>query len=273
MPELPEVETVKEGLKEILSVGEVIQSIEYLRKNLRDELPSEIPKIFKGAKIESLDRRAKYINFRTNKGVLVSHLGMTGTWRVLEGTERRANDHILIHFRDFSLVYNDPRRFGVFDYFLNEDEAEFKRYKSLGPEPLDSIEFHFEYIWKKSRKRKSPIKNFIMDQKIVVGVGNIYAVEALFSSGIRPTRKTDKLTQSEMKLLVKEIKKNLRQAIKSGGSTISDFKQAGGESGYFQHSFKVYDKEGESCVKCKSSKIKKIVQAGRSSFYCSNCQS
>lgn len=271
MPELPEVETVKEGLKEILSPGEVICEIRFLRKDLRDEMPREIPSLFKGAMIQRLERRAKYINIYTDKGVLISHLGMTGTWRVLEEPELRKNDHIVIRFRDFSLVYNDPRRFGIFEYANENELGSYKRYKSLGPEPLDGKEFHLDYLWEKSRKRDVPIKNFIMDQKVVVGVGNIYAVEALFLSGIRPTRRLSKVSKFEMSLLIKNIIKVLKAAIKSGGSTISDFKQAGGESGYFQHHFKVYDREKEECQVC-GAVIKKLTQAGRSSFYCPSCQ-
>ena len=251
-------------------IGKKIEEIVYLRDNLRNVLPLDLPNKVCGNKLLGIERRAKYLILRFEGVGVVSHLGMTGTWRKEPlSAQARKHDHIQLHFPRFMLVYNDPRRFGFFD-LLDQTEENDKYLAHLGPEPLSS-DFSGEYLFNRSRKREAPVKNFIMDQKVVVGVGNIYACEALYLSGIRPTSACGKVSKKRYESLVKEIRKVLSAAIDAGGSTISDFKQAGGDSGYFQHEFKVYGKENEACVRCGST-IKNVRLGGRSSFYCSKCQ-
>ncbi|MEC9281366.1 MAG: bifunctional DNA-formamidopyrimidine glycosylase/DNA-(apurinic or apyrimidinic site) lyase [Bdellovibrionota bacterium] len=272
MPELPEVETVKRGIIELVGEKTLLKKLELKRQDLRFPIPSDIVRRFKNVEILQITRRAKYLMFHTPKGILVSHLGMTGTWREKTKNEiLRTHDHILMHLKDKVLIYNDPRRFGSFEYCGLDQLESFVRFKHLGPEPLDEERFNFEYLWKKSRKKELVIKNFIMDQRVVVGVGNIYAAEALFLSAIKPTRKTKSITKKEMERLIDNIRLVLESAIEAGGSSISDFKQAGGESGYFQNHFNVYGREGQACFVC-SSIIKNINLGGRSSFYCPHCQ-
>ncbi|MGB0452483.1 MAG: bifunctional DNA-formamidopyrimidine glycosylase/DNA-(apurinic or apyrimidinic site) lyase [Bacteriovoracaceae bacterium] len=268
MPELPEVETVKRGLEEILGTKAVIKKIKVLNPKLRFPVPSEVSKLIKNAPIQKLSRRAKYLFFELDKYVLSSHLGMTGTWRIY-ADDRKKHDHVEIHLEDGRvLVYADPRKFGLFEFFKKSED--YHRLGHLGPEPL-SDEFNSEYLWEKTRKKQVAIKNLIMNQEIVVGVGNIYASEALFLTGVRPTRKSGKITKKECEELVIHIKSVLDKAIQAGGSTISDFKKAGGDAGYFQHSFKVYGREKEACSVC-STTIKNTTIGGRSSFWCPSCQ-
>ena len=267
MPELPEVETVKCGLELILGHDAIIDSIEIIDSKLRFPVPNKAKILSKNQRLKSLSRRAKYIIFELDDLYLCSHLGMTGTWRIDEG--RKKHDHVKINFKNKeTIVYNDPRKFGLFEYFLKGEK--YHRFNHLGPEPLED-EFNEDYLWGKIKNRSTSIKNLIMDQKVVVGVGNIYAVESLFATGIRPTKKAKYVTKKQLSCLVEEIKNVLDKAIKSGGSTISDFKQAGGESGYFQHEFKVYGREGEECFACKSI-LKNTIIGGRASVWCPACQ-
>lgn len=273
MPELPEVETVRRGIIELIGETSFLKKVELKRQDLRFPIPEDLVSRFRNVEILKISRRAKYLLFHTTKGILVSHLGMTGTWREQMPKEiLRTHDHILLHLKDRVLIYNDPRRFGSFEYCELDGTEDFVRFNHLGPEPLDSERFHFDYLWKKSRKKELAIKNFIMDQRVVVGVGNIYASEALFLSGIRPSRKTKNVTKSEFEKLIQNIRMVLESAIEAGGSSISDFKQAGGDSGYFQNHFNVYGREGQECFAC-ATQIKNTIIGGRSSFYCSKCQS
>lgn len=267
MPELPEVETVKNGLTKLLGEDAQIERIEVVNQNLRFPVPADISDIGQGKIIKRMNRRAKYLLFDLEDIILCSHLGMTGTWRLL--SEKKKHDHIHIYLKDKRvLTFNDPRRFGFFEYF-KKDES-YHRFLHLGPEPL-SHKFDFDYLWPMTRNKEVAIKNFIMNQEVVVGVGNIYAAESLFDSKIKPQRKSKTIKKEELKLLIKNIKKTLKRAIHAGGSTISDFKQAGGESGYFQHEFKVYDRKGEPCLNCQRL-LKNVVLGGRASVYCPYCQ-
>lgn len=269
MPELPEVEITKRGLLEIIGDQRKVKKMKVFNESLRWPIPKEIPDLIKGQEIQSIERRAKYLLWKFPKFTMVVHLGMTGTWRLLTTERREKHDHVVITMSDGQeLVYNDPRRFGSIEYFM--DGEEYPRFGQIGVEPL-SDDFNFDYLWTKSRKKEVPIKTFIMDQKNVVGVGNIYAVESLFLSGIRPTRKTKNITKKEAELLIENIKKVLDQAIEAGGSSISDFKNTDGNSGYFQHQFKVYGKAGEECPVCKT-KLKNTTLSGRQSVWCPSCQ-
>lgn len=269
MPELPEVEVVRRGLQEILKNQPVLEKVELKRKDLREPIPARKIATLEGEKIISVERRAKYLIIRTPKGALLSHLGMTGTWRVAAAGEERDHDHIYLHFSgNLRLAYRDPRRFGCFDFVQNT--VEHSKLKGLGPEPL-SDDFTGLVLHKSLAKKKVALKIALMDQKVVVGVGNIYASEALFAAKIKPNLQAQRLSVERATILVSEIKRILNLSIERGGSSISDFAQASGDSGYFQNSFQVYGREGEPCLQC-GKPIKSIILGGRNTFWCSKCQ-
>lgn len=288
MPELPEVEVVRRQLSVVLKDKPVIEAFCFYRKDLRDVMPQKDLKKLVGAQIQSVQRRAKYLLIETSKGGILSHLGMTGQWRVLDAKAsltfdnvkslgRGAHDHLrLILSTGESLVYRDPRRFGIFETYnplLPENKN--ARLVHLGPEPLVEELFNDVYLQQKLKGRAGPIKSVIMDQKLVVGVGNIYASEALFHAAIHPLLPAHKLAQKKRQdsllALVSSIRKVLSEAIEKGGSTIADFKSMSGDEGGFQNFHFVYAREGEPCLKCKT-QIKSCVVAGRSTFWCPTCQ-
>ncbi len=273
MPELPEVETVKRGLETALS-GAVITKVTLRRANLRSPFSKDFKKLLAGRKIVKILRRAKYLLFYfDNDLVLIAHLGMTGKFSVLSAKDSgkpATHDHVIFELKDGrKVVYNDTRRFGLMELCKKEEVATHKLLKDLAPEPLEE-EFSAAYLEKALSKRETPIKPTIMDQKIVVGVGNIYASEALFMAGISPLAPANKISK-KIPLLISCIHDVLNAAIKAGGSTISDFAHVSGDSGYFQHSFHVYGRAGKPCTKCKTP-ILSIRQAGRATFYCEKCQ-
>ncbi len=288
MPELPEVEVVRRQLSAVLKDKPIIEAFCFYRKDLRDIMPQKELQKLVGAQIISVQRRAKYLLIETSKGGILSHLGMTGQWRVLNAKDslafenaksvvRGTHDHLrVILSTGESLVYRDPRRFGIFEtYNPSLPEKQNARLAHLGPEPLFEDLFDDVYLQQKLKVRAGPIKSVIMDQKLVVGVGNIYASEALFHAGIHPLLPAQKLAaknrQESLQALVLSIRKVLSEAIEKGGSTIADFKSMSGDAGGFQNFHFVYGREGELCLKCKT-KIKVCVVAGRSTFWCSSCQ-
>lgn len=271
MPELPEVEVVCRGLEQITRRHSKITKLEFRRKDLRDPMPIATLQTFVGAKILKIQRRAKYILMHTEAGIILSHLGMSGSWRFENSNafQDRTHDHVLIHLPGGVLIYNDPRRFGIFENI--ESETENKRLKKLAPEPL-SEDFTSEYLAAVLRNVQSPIKVAIMDQMKVVGVGNIYASEVLFHCGIRPTRKSALVTRVQASELVRQIKVVLQEAIAAGGSTIHSFVKSDGDAGCFQNQHLVYGREGLPCFVCES-KIKQKYLGNRSTFWCPKCQS
>jgi len=266
MPELPEVETVRTGLSRSW-IGKRIEGVELRREGLRFPFPEGLEKRLTGQKIIDIRRRAKYLLIDLdNDDVLLSHLGMSGKWTLDASECEGKHDHVVIYLDDGSMsVYNDPRRFGVLDIFTGTSH---KLLDHLGPEPLEN--WTAEDLYEKLQRRKSPIKICILDQKVVVGVGNIYACEALNRSHISPTRKSNKVSKKECQVLVNEIKVILAEAIQAGGSTLRDFAGVDGTLGYFPHQFRVYDKEGSEC-ECGGT-IERLVQGGRSTFWCPSCQ-
>lgn len=269
MPELPEVETVCRGLKKIIGDHAVIQKVEFLRPNLRNELPEGKKTLLIGADIQVIERRAKYIVMRTSQANILSHLGMTGNWRVSGKRSLEKHDHIVISLKDGRfLIYRDPRRFGFFDIFSGESH---EKLDHLGVEPL-SKDFTAEMLIAKLGNRSIPLKASIMIQEVVVGVGNIYASEALFLSGISPFKESFRLKKNEAAILVKNIQQVLTKAIEAGGSTIQSFANSDGKSGYFQNQFQVYGRDGLMCLSCQQAKIKSKLIAGRSTFWCPKCQ-
>jgi len=278
MPELPEVEVVRTGLASLL-LGRKLRFATAFRADLRYPLPDFTPLLEK--KIQAIRRRSKYLLFDFEEGgesdmceplTLVWHLGMTGQFHVLpKATPAGAHEHVRFDFDDgSSLRYRDARRFGYASLMAKNDWMQHAWFKRLGPEPLFD-EFDIEYLLAHCHGRKAPIKTLIMDAHVVVGVGNIYAAESLFLAGIHPMRAAGRISKQRLQVLVDAIKTTLAAAIQAGGSSISDFVQVDGKPGYFAHNFHVYGREGESCTGC-DAKIRKITQAGRSSFYCSNCQ-
>ena len=274
MPELPEVETVCRGLEPVL-VGQVIMQADVRRKDLRKPFPKGLKSHLEGAKVTHITRRAKYILIHLDNGyVLVIHLGMSGRVVFQPGDYKpQTHDHFILHMKNGQqVVLNDPRRFGIVDLVSEEALESHQLFAHLGPEPL-SNGFSGPVLAAALKGRKTAIKQALMDQRIVVGVGNIYASEALFMARISPLKQAGLVKADQAEALVAAIKKVLQKAIKAGGSTLRDHRQANGELGYFQHSFSVYDCEGQVCGTCGGNRlIKRIVQGGRSTFYCSGCQ-
>ncbi len=272
MPELPEVETTRRSLLPHVR-NELIQSVELRRGDLRFPFPPDFALRLTGATILTIRRRAKYLLFEMDTGdIMLAHLGMSGSFTIMptKGYKPRLHDHVLLHLGNGNtVIYHDPRRFGMMDVMRRAQEKSHKLLKDMGPEPLLKA-FSVDYLKKALSARNAPIKPVLMDQKIVVGVGNIYASESLFLAGIHPTTPAcDVAGQSA--IMISSIQKTLRDAIASGGSTLRNYVGADGASGYFQHHFNVYNREGLPCVACGES-ISHIVQAGRATYFCSQCQ-
>jgi len=267
MPELPEVETTKNGLERLLT-NRKITKVEILNPNLRWVVDQSIKSKIKNQTIRSFTRRGKYIIFNLEKGYLMVHLGMSGKINILNAHEPiKKHDHFLLYFNNEVMRFNDPRRFGSIFYLENLNH---KLLNNLGVEPLEDI-FHENYLFEQSRNKTQNVKAFIMDSKIVVGVGNIYACESLYKAGINPNTKACKISKQRYINLAENIKKVLIKAIKAGGTTLQDFAKVDGKPGYFSQELSVYGRENENCYTC-NGKIKRIVQNQRSTFYCPKCQ-
>lgn len=281
MPELPEVETVRRGLEPVM-VGATIAKLTLRRKNLRIPFPKAMKKTMEGLKVLKIERRAKYLLLGLEKDTaLIWHLGMSGQVRIYQEGEAiprpQKHDHVQINLSNgATIVYTDPRRFGLMDLAKLSEIPTHRLFKNIGPEPL-SRAFSGPVLHVRMKGLKTEIKLALMDQKIVAGVGNIYASEALFKAGISPRARAGSISPKRVEVLVREIKAILQRAIKAGGSTLKDHRTTDGELGYFQHSFAVYDREGEPCPGCncnvaRTKGIKRIVQGGRATFYCSSTQ-
>jgi formamidopyrimidine-DNA glycosylase len=271
MPELPEVETVRRGLAPY-AIGRTIESVVVRDARLRWPIPKDLPRYLRGLRIVSVDRRAKYLIVGFDSGDrLLLHLGMSGRLFVLEqATPPRKHDHVDIQLSDGALLrFHDPRRFGAVLPWRSGDESH-PLLAGLGPEPF-SAEFSADYLHALSRRRSGAVKNFLMDGGVVVGVGNIYASEALFRARIRPTRPAGRVSHEAYDRLVDAVRKVLDTAITLGGTTLRDFAGARGESGYFQQELLVYDREGDPCRHC-STLIRRCIIGQRSSYYCPRCQ-
>ncbi|MCW8943178.1 MAG: bifunctional DNA-formamidopyrimidine glycosylase/DNA-(apurinic or apyrimidinic site) lyase [Sedimenticola sp.] len=269
MPELPEVETTRSGIAPHIT-GQQITGTVIRQSQLRWPIPNDLEQHLKGRKIRAVERRAKYLLIKLTQGTLIIHLGMSGSLRILpRSTEPGKHDHFDLLFKTLCLRFHDPRRFGAI-LWTTEPVADHKLIKHLGPEPL-SPEFTGDYLHKQAQGRSVAVKNLIMDGKVVVGVGNIYANEALFRSGINPSRAANRISADRYSQLAEEIKQVLAAAIKRGGTTLRDFQQEDGKPGYFAQELLVYGKAGEPCPGCgEPLKQKRIGQ--RSSFYCGKCQ-
>ena len=275
MPELPEVETVRRGL-EIAMAGQTLISVLQRRPDLRRPFPPFFADRLTGRRIVALKRRAKYLTIETDDGnLLLIHLGMSG--RMLVGPQDDAplgrHDHVVFDLDNGQrVIFNDPRRFGVMDLFPAEEVASHPLLMHLGPEPLGD-DFTARSLAKRIKDKISPIKVVLLDQKVVAGIGNIYASEALYRAAISPDRAACDVKKREIEILVPAVKQVLEEAIAAGGSSLKDHRQTNGELGYFQHSFKVYDREGQPCPDCSCKEgIRRLTQAGRSTFYCASKQ-
>lgn len=273
MPELPEVETTRRGLMPHLE-GATITDVVIRCASLRWPIPENLPELLNGRSIISLHRRAKYLILDCGSGTLILHLGMSGSLRILPaGTPAQKHDHFDLVLDGGKLMrLRDPRRFGAVLWHEGNANAH-PLLASLGPEPLEDVHGNFDarYLYQATRGRNVSIKQFIMDNRVVVGVGNIYASEALFGAGISPLMKAGKLSLQRCAKLVDTIRATLSAAILAGGSTLRDFVDTSGNPGYFQQQHWVYGRAGEPCRSC-GAVILQIKQGQRSSFYCVNCQ-
>jgi len=271
MPELPEVEITRLGLEPLINYK--VSKVFIRNSSLRWPVNKSLQKILIGMKLISLKRRGKYILAEFPNGTLIIHLGMSGHLCIVpKDREIKKHDHVDIVFDNEGhkiLRYNDPRRFGCI-LWTEDSPLDHKLIKNLGPEPLTN-DFDGEYLFQKLRKRSVPIKNAIMNSHIVVGVGNIYASEALFHAKIRPQRQAHKVSRYEVTNLVTSIKDTIENAILKGGSSISNFFDVNGKNGYFQNEHQVYGRKDKPCILCKTL-IQQITLGQRSSFYCKNCQ-
>lgn len=271
MPELPEVETTRRGLEPLL-VGRAFQAVEVRERRLRVPVPPRLAQLLARRPLLRLERRAKFLLFRYAHGTLLIHLGMSGSLRLAaRGEPLRKHDHLrFVLDRARELRFHDPRRFGLCAW-INGDPRADPRLAGLGPEPLGA-DFHAAYLADRLRGRKAAVKGLLMNPAIVVGVGNIYASEALHEAGIRPGRAGGRIRPAEAARLVAAVRVVLRRALRAGGTTISDFVNGHGEAGSFAVSLKVYGRAGLPCTVCGSA-IKSSILAQRSSFWCAACQS
>jgi formamidopyrimidine-DNA glycosylase len=279
MPELPEVETVRTGLENAL-VGRVFARVEARRPDLRFPIPSDLAEKLEGHRVERVNRRAKYLQIVLDDDtVVILHLGMSGKVTLAPLPENGAHelpakhDHLVFDLDDASrMTYNDTRRFGFIALSTLDDLEQHDYFRDMGPEPLGNA-FNAAVLSAALHDKGTPIKAALLDQRVVAGLGNIYVCEALFDSGISPRRKASSVAGKRAERLVPAITDVLQRAIAAGGSTLRDYQQLDGESGYFQHNFRVYGREGEACITPGCGKtIQRITQSGRSTFFCSSCQ-
>ncbi len=286
MPELPEVEIVRQSLEKKVK-DKIIQKVRIKNRNLRFKIHSKFKSHLYKKKIKKVDRFSKYLilKFEDNAGFII-HLGMTGTIHLSKKSNKNSltntsfyhspilpkkHNHVEIQFSKIKFIYNDPRRFGYFSIFNNSTELK-EKFNHIGPEPF-SPEFTINYIYNYFKKKEKNIKNFLLDQKFVSGIGNIYASEILFKCKIKPYKKAKNLTKEDCKKIFKYSKLILKKAIKKGGSSIRDFQNINGEIGSFQKNFNVYQRENLNCLQLNcNGTIKKLVISNRSSFFCNYCQ-
>jgi formamidopyrimidine-DNA glycosylase len=269
MPELPEVETTVRGLERVL-LGRSLVRVEPRRADLRRAMPVDLRQRLTGARVTGLGRRAKYGLIESDRGdTLIFHLGMSGSWRI-NPADIEKHDHLLLETdEEVTLSLNDPRRFGSLDLMPTAEVDEWPPFQALGPEPLGGA-LSGSWFKRAFEGRSAAVKLLLLDQRIVAGLGNIYACEGLYRAGINPLRAAGRLTLARLRRLASAIPEVLEEAIAAGGSSLRDFARPDGELGYFSKQFAVYDREGEPCG-C-GGKVKRIVQGGRSTFYCPRCQ-
>jgi formamidopyrimidine-DNA glycosylase len=286
MPELPEVETVRRGLAPVLEGRRIVRA-ENRRPNLRFPFPDRFAERLTGAYVERLDRRAKYLLIRLGSGeTLLAHLGMSGRFTIHQPGEAlrpgdfvhapptfEKHDHVIFDIeRGARVVFNDPRRFGFMTLFQTAEEDSVPYLAGLGPEP-NSNAFSGPFLQDRVKGKKAPLKAALLDQRVVAGLGNIYVCEALHRAALSPRRQAGSLGPMRAEKLANAVRQVIDEAIAAGGSSLKDFASADGELGYFQHTFRTYGREGEKCLNTDcDGHIQRIVQSGRSTFFCTNCQ-
>ncbi|TQV82536.1 bifunctional DNA-formamidopyrimidine glycosylase/DNA-(apurinic or apyrimidinic site) lyase [Exilibacterium tricleocarpae] len=270
MPELPEVETTRRGIEPHVA-GHTVTAVELRRARLRWPIPADLPVLLKRRKLLSVNRRGKYLLLRFTHGHALLHLGMSGSLRVVAADQPpRKHDHVDIRFGNGAVLrFTDPRRFGAL-LWTAEPPAEHSLLRHLGPEPLTEA-FNADYLFARSRKRKQAVKTLIMDSAVVVGVGNIYANEALYLAGIRPSRAAGGISRAACEALTANIKEVLAKAIAQGGTTLRDFVGGDGKPGYFKQQLWVYGRGGQPCGRC-GKPLKEVRLGQRSTVYCTACQ-
>ena len=270
MPELPEVETTRKGIAPHIE-GKTVRQVIVRQEKLRWPISPEISTLLPTQSITNVRRRAKYLLIETPIGTLIIHLGMSGSLRIVDAdTPVEKHEHVDIIFNDNTcLRYKDPRRFGCLLWTASPIDQH-KLIEHLGPEPLSDA-FEIDDFYQKAQRRKTPIKNLIMDGKVVVGVGNIYASEALFMAKIHPAKSAGKISLAKYQILAEKIKQVLSKAITAGGTTLNDFINADGKPGYFAQQLQVYGRKDQACFIC-STPIEQMTIGQRSSFYCASCQ-
>jgi formamidopyrimidine-DNA glycosylase len=270
MPELPEVETTRRGIRTAL-LGRRIQALDLRERRLRWPVEASLSAEVAGQRVVDVHRRAKYLLIELERGTLIAHLGMSGSLRVMPaGAPRLLHDHYdLVLDSGRCLRFNDPRRFGSL-HWCTGDPAGHPLLANLGPEPLEPS-FDADHLARLARGRKVAVKLFLMDQRVVVGVGNIYASEALFRAGVRPRRAAGRLRRAEWVSVVEAIRAVLQEAIRQGGTTLRDYVSADGTPGYFRQELYVYERAGEPCRRC-STPVRHLVQGQRSTYFCPTCQ-
>ena len=269
MPELPEVETTRRGIAPHV-VGRAVAAVEVREPRLRWPVPPDLAERLRGRRIDALERRAKYLLFAAGTDTLLVHLGMSGSLKFLpRAAAHGTHDHVDVHFEGGGcLRFTDPRRFGSFH--LTSAPAEHPLLRALGPEPFDAA-FDADYLWRTGRGRKVAIKQHLMNGHVVVGVGNIYASEALYRAGIHPARPAGRVSRARFEPLVASVRAVLEEAIAEGGTTLRDFVGADGKPGYFATELAVYGREGEPCKQC-GGPIRRSVIGQRATYYCTRCQ-
>lgn len=270
MPELPEVETTRRGIEPHVT-GKILRNVLVRHSSLRWPVSENLSQCLQGRKLLTVGRRAKYLLFQFPHGHMLIHLGMSGSLRIVDASDPpKKHDHIDWIFGTQKILrFHDPRRFGAV-LWTNEPIEEHRLLKNLGPEPF-SENFSGDYLFRLSRKRQKSVKSFIMDGRIVVGVGNIYANESLFMAGIRPTRQAGKVSRKNYDLLANAIREVLRRSIFEGGSTLRDFVGSDGRPGYFVQQLNVYGRQNQCCKIC-DKKLMSLRQSQRTSVYCPQCQ-
>jgi formamidopyrimidine-DNA glycosylase len=269
MPELPEVETTRRGLGPHL-LGQTITKVDIRQPRLRWPVSLELAERLPGQRLDALERRGKYLIFQTAPGAFLLHLGMSGSLRLVPATSPAAkHDHLDIHFGSLCLRLQDPRRFAAL-LWAGTEPLEHPLLRQLGPEPLGP-DFNADWLAQKAKNRRLAIKSFIMDSRILVGVGNIYANESLFGAGIHPQRATGDLTSGEFERLAANIIEVLQRSIAAGGTSLRDFVREDGRPGYFAQQLDVYGRAGEPCPRC-TTPIEQMRLGQRSSFFCPSCQ-
>jgi formamidopyrimidine-DNA glycosylase len=270
MPELPEVETARRGIAPYIE-NQCVRELVIREPRLRWPIPESLPRQLRGAQLLTVERRAKYLLFNFDRGTVLVHLGMSGSLRIVApGLEAGKHDHVdLLFANERMLRLTDPRRFGAF-LWLGDKPHQHPLLRSLGPEPL-SEQCTGSWLFERSRGKKLAVKQFIMDQKVIVGIGNIYANEALFAAGIRPATQSGKISPARYETLAAAIRHILAQAIAQGGTTLRDFVGGDGKPGYFQQQLHVYGRAGLPCTHCRRL-LKEVRLSGRASVYCGHCQ-